>query len=213
MELVNQRVELWDLTESAVELIERAGRKCYKSEHLITETSANGFVRKLISRGHLSVLEHAKATVCWYTNRGVTHELVRHRIASYSQESTRYVNYGRKDIQFIKPVWVGKHFESDNCFVKSLKRAEDEYKMLLQYGWRPEQAREVLPNALKTEIVATYNFSMWRHVLKQRTAKVVHPQTRDLMLQTLKLLKNKIPVIFEDIELPAGAPGLQAVGT
>jgi thymidylate synthase (FAD) len=199
MEIVKQRVELWDITANAMELIERAGRKCYKSEHLITAESSNEFVRRLIRKGHLSVLEHAKATLCFVTNRGVTHELVRHRIASYSQESTRYVNYS-SNVTFIEPVWwKTTSAAAKDTFLKACRNAEKDYTSLVGLGWRPEEAREVLPNALKTEIVVTYNMSMWRHVLKVRTAKVVHPQTRDLMLTALDKLREKLPVIFEDI--------------
>lgn len=203
MELIDQKAELWDVTNNSIELIERAGRKCYKSEHLTTATSANDFVRKLVRKGHMSVLEHAKATLCFITNRGVTHELVRHRIASYSQESTRYVNYGGRDMDFIRPVWwTESTHRAQDAFEKGCCDSEACYKYLLDNGWRPEQAREVLPNALKTEIVVTYNLSMWRHVLKIRTAKVVHPQTRALMGMALHILKKELPVIFEDIEDP-----------
>lgn len=199
MEIVKQRVEVWDVTENAVELIERAGRKCYKSEHLMTAASSNEFVRKLIRRGHLSVLEHAKATLLFVTNRGVTHELVRHRIASYSQESTRYVNYKNK-MTFIEPVWWEASSDAaKTIFLESCKNDESTYIKLLNCGWRPEEAREVLPNALKTEIVVTYNMSMWRHVFRVRTAKVVHPQTRNLMLAALEKMREKLPVIFEDL--------------
>lgn len=199
MEIVCQQVEVWDVTANAMKLIERAGRKCYMSDHLATATSSNDFVRMLIRKGHLSVLEHAKATLCFTTNRGVTHELVRHRIASYSQTSTRYVNY-RRSVPFIEPVWwLSATEEAKTIFLESCKHDETTYNRLLDCGWRPEEAREVLPNALKTEIVVTYNMSMWRHVLKVRTSKVVHPQTRSLMLIALDKLKGILPVIFEDL--------------
>lgn len=125
---------------------------------------------------------HGFRTVRFITNRGVTHELVRHRPASYSQESTRYVNYGEKDMEFIKPVWWGNVDGMSNLeFVCAAEDSETYYELMLNKGWRPEQAREVLPNALKTEIVVTANLKEWRHILDLRTSNKAHPQIRALM--------------------------------
>ena len=125
---------------------------------------------------------HEYKTVRFITNRGVTHELVRHRPASYSQESTRYCNYGGKEMEFIRPVWWEESTKfGRNIFNIACEDSEHDYKQALKVGWRPEQAREILPNALKTEIVVTANLKEWAHILKLRTSKAAHPQIRALM--------------------------------
>lgn len=196
MILIDQSVELLQLTEAPEKLIEKAGRTCYKSEDKITDESAEKFCNMLIKRGHHSVIEHAVATMVFITNRGVTHELVRHRIASFSQESTRYVRYGGS-MEFIKPVWWPSVSEdSQKAFKDSLGHAEYYYKELLDQKWRPEQAREVLPNSLKTEIVVTANLREWRHILALRTSPAAHPQIIELMKMAKDILSEKIPVFF-----------------
>lgn len=193
-------------------LIEQAGRTCYKSEDKITEGTAPEFIERLIRKGHLSVIEHASATVKFVTNRGVTHELVRHRLASYSQESTRYVNYGGKPIEFIIPVWSdleeGEYKEEppdmnegDTSWYMAMNDCAIRYQDLLDMGWRPEQAREVLPNSLKTEIVMTANMREWRHVFQLRCSKAAHPQMKALMAPLLKEFQEREPSLFKDIEL------------
>jgi len=155
----------------------------------------------LIKRGHESVLEHVSASVRFVTNRGVSHELVRHRIASYSERSTRYVDYKTK-MEFIRPVWwddSGK--QAQTAFEQALGYSEKRYRFLREHGWHPEQAREVLPNALKTEIVVTANIREWRHIFKLRTSSKAHPQMRSLMLSCLDGFKKEIPVIFDDINV------------
>lgn len=197
--------------EEILKRIEIAGRICYKSEDKITEDSACCFVEMIIKRGHESVLEHEKLTVRFVCDRGVSHELVRHRIASFSQESTRYCNY-KGGVAFVIPPWViieAREFIgmeeppfSDNgsmLWFRNCLRSEIEYKGLLFHGWKPEQARSVLPNSLKTEIVVTANLREWRHILKLRTAPAAHPQMQELMIPLLKVLKYKLPVIFDDI--------------
>ena len=177
--------------------IEKAGRTCYKSEDRITEQSAKGFVRKLIERRHESVLEHESITVRFVCDRGVSHEIVRHRLASYSQESQRYVRYNG-DIEFINPRMPNaKAYEA---WKELCERAEETYKELLSYGVQPQQARSVLPNSTKTEIVMTANLREWRHFLKLRTAKAAHPQMRELTVPLLKELQERIPVVFDDIQ-------------
>lgn len=176
--------------------IEKAGRTCYKSEDRITDESATAFVRKLIERGHESVLEHESITVRFICDRGVSHEIVRHRIASFSQESQRYVRYNG-DIEFINPHMPNaKAYEA---WQELCERAEETYRELLSYGVQPQQARAVLPNSTKTEVVMTANLREWRHFLKLRTAKAAHPQMRELTVPLLKELQERIPVVFDDI--------------
>lgn len=199
MKIIEQSHEI--LHMDGLDLIERAGRTCYKSEENITEGSAPRFVKMLIRRGHEAMIEHGSATVKFITNRGVTHELVRHRVASFGQESTRYVNYGGKEMEFIRPVWS----EDEGGMLtwgRAMRYAEVAYQDLLDLGWRPEQAREVLPNSLKTEIVVTANYREWRHIFKLRaigTTGKPHPQMQALMLPVLEAFKGKLPALFGDL--------------
>lgn len=226
MKLIKQSFEVnWHTTPSDIaKYIERAGRVCYKSEDKITDDSAVNFCRRLIASGHESVLEHQSFTVKFITDRGVSHELVRHRIASFSQESTRYCNYSKdkfgNELTFIEPCWLEDYNYDGNTFNQlfrdSLRWAEAHYLNLLKKWedkipdkryktgfrnnpWTPQQARAVLPNALKTEIVVTANLREWRTILKQRTSNKAHPQMRDLMLPLLDYLKKVLPPFFEDI--------------
>lgn len=179
--------------------IERAGRTCYKSEDKITNDSAKAFCERIIRSGHYSVLEHVSISVRIVTNRGVSHELVRHRLASYSQESTRYCDYSGGDIQFIMPIWTGGDVMV-GPFVDACANAEQSYKALIDLGWTPQQAREVLPNALRTELVMTCNVREWRHFFKLRCSKRAHPQMRDLALSMLYGFRYQIPVLFDGLE-------------
>ena len=180
--------------------IERAGRTCYKSEAKITDDSAASFCRSLIKSGHHSVLEHASVSVRIITNRGVSHEIVRHRLASYSQESTRYCDY-TGEIVFIKPVWLDDYrdTETEQEFFFACEQAADNYNVLRQKGWSPQQSREVLPNALKTELVMTCNIREWRHFFTLRCSKAAHPQMRALALSMLAGFANVISTLFDDI--------------
>lgn len=184
--------------------IEHAGRTCYKSENRITEESAKTFVRKLIERGHESVLEHESITVRFICDRGITHEIVRHRLASYSQESTRYCNYsGDKfgnQITFIKPCFLEEGTGGYKLWKQAMFIAEKEYFDLLNWGCTPQEARSVLPNSTKTEIIMTANLREWRHFLKLRTATAAHPQMRELTVPLLEELQRQIPVVFDDIK-------------
>lgn len=177
--------------------IEKAGRTCYKSEDRITAESAEAFIRMLIERGHESVLEHESITVRFICDRGVSHEIVRHRLASYSQESQRYVRYN-DDIEFINPRMPNA--KAHEAWQELCERAEETYRELLSYGIQPQQARAVLPNSTKTEIVMTANLREWRHFLKLRTAKAAHPQMRELTVPLLRELQERIPIIFDDIK-------------
>lgn len=185
--------------------LELYGRNAYKSEDRITEDSAAKFLASIIKRGHESVLEHVSLTVRFICDRGVTHEIVRHRLVSYTQESTRYCNYFGRGIQFIKPCfWQLDDTTVDQyeLWKEAMKVAEQAYSTLIEMGATPEQARSVLPNSLKTEIICTANIREWRHILRLRTSKAAHPQMRELMAPLLLELQEKLPVLFGDIEVP-----------
>ena len=179
--------------------IERYGRTCYKSEDKITPDSARKFVEMILKGGHESVIEHEKITVRVVCDRGVTHEIVRHRLASYSQESTRYCNYKSKGLQVIEPLFFEKNSEKYQIWQEAMAVAERAYNKLIELGATPQEARSVLPNSLKTEIVITYNLREWRHFLKLRTSKRAHPQMREIAIPLLNEFKERIPVIFDDI--------------
>lgn len=183
--------------------IERAGRTCYKSEGRIGDGTAEKFIAAIIKRGHESVLEHEKVTVRFICDRGVTHELVRHRIASYSQESTRYCNYAQdkfgSELTFIKPCFWADNSENMKLWEDTMQSIENTYNKMIAAGAKPEEARSILPNSLKTEIVVTMNMREWRHYFKLRTSPAAHPQIREISIALLKEFKEKLPVLFEDI--------------
>ena len=183
-----------------LEIIEKAGRTCYKSEARITPGSSVNFVKNILNLQHESVLEHVVASVRFITNRGVTHELVRHRLCSFCHESTRYVKYGN-DMEFIKPVWWNDEYSEERrqIWIAAMEQSEKFYNDALKLGDKPEQAREVLPHSLKTEIVVTANLREWRHVFKLRCALNAHPQIRELMRNCLQGFKLEIPVVFDDL--------------
>ncbi|MFA5168949.1 MAG: FAD-dependent thymidylate synthase [Candidatus Omnitrophota bacterium] len=212
MILVKPSFDILHITDRPLELIEQAGRTCYKSEDRMTPESAFDFAEKILKRGHESVIEHVSATVKFVVDRGVSHEIVRHRLASYSQESTRYCDYSGGHIAFVIPPWVnikpnkyelppkGQPLMADWSWFLSTMEAEARYKHLRSLGWKPEQARSVLPNSLKTEIVMTANLREWRHFFKLRTAPSAHPQMREITVPLLKEMRLRIPVIFNDIK-------------
>lgn len=200
MKLIKQSYEILDYPKNALATIEKAARTCYQSESKIKPGSDVTLVRSLIGRGHHAMLEFGDITVKFITNRGVTHELVRHRLCSFVQESTRYVKYDG-NMEFIKPVWWEDSIDSQkDSFVHLCGVAEAGYLHLLAMGWQPQQAREVLPNALKTEIVVKANLREWRHIFSLRCTKAAHPQIRSLMTELLVELKQKIPLIFDDVK-------------
>jgi thymidylate synthase (FAD) len=210
MILVKPSHKILFLSSEPLKTIEAAGRTCYKSESKITEDSAEKFVSNIIKRGHHSVIEHAFMSVRFICDRGVTHELVRHRLAAYSQESTRYCNYSG-GITFVIPPWVAikegsydtvdvRPFSTDEEWINACQRAERTYIKLLSLDWSPQQARSVLPNSLKTEIVMTANLREWMHVFNLRCSKAAHPQIRELMIPLLEEVKTLVPVIFDDIK-------------
>lgn len=205
MRIIEPKVEIMTNidSENIMKNIELYGRVCYKSESYITEDSAEKFIRMIIKNGHESVLEHEKITVKFVCDRGVSHEIVRHRIASYSQESTRYCNYNKdkfgKEITVIKPCFWNKEQEQYQRWCDVMKMIEDNYNSLILLGAKPEEARSILPNSLKTEIVVTMNIREMRHFLRLRTSNRAHPQMRQVACMLLDLLKVKLPVLFEDI--------------
>ncbi len=194
MILVKPSHKILSSTVDPLELIELAGRTCYKSESKISKGSAEKFVEMVTKRGHHSVIEHAIVTVKIICDRGVTHEIVRHRLASYSQESTRYCNY-KGGVTFVIPPWVdieeGEHNEllligpiakSRDIWYDSCLKAELNYTELIRNGWSPQQARSVLPNSTKTEIIITANVREWRHIFTLRCSNASHPQMREVMI-------------------------------
>jgi thymidylate synthase (FAD) len=182
--------------EAILRKIEKAGRTCYKSEEKITPDSSRKFVAMIIKSGHDSVIEHEKVTVRIICDRGVTHEIVRHRLASYSQESTRYCNYNSKGIKVIKPIFFEEKYE---LWLKSMQQSADVYNAMIAAGAQPQEARSVLPNSLKTEIVVTFNLREWRHFFRLRCSKKAHPQMREVSIPLLQEFKRLIPVIFDEI--------------
>lgn len=187
-----------------VRTIERMGRICYKSEGGITEDSYQRFLRNLIARGHESVIEHEKISVLIVCDRGVSHEIVRHRIASYSQESTRYCNYSQdkfgNELTFIRPCFWSPDSQPYQIWAASMEAVERDYFRLLELGASPQEARSVLPNSLKTEIVVTMNLREWRHFFRLRTASAAHPQMRQTASALLRDFKDRVPVLFDDID-------------
>ena len=183
--------------------LETFGRTCYKSEDKITEQSASSFVKRLIAKGHLSVIEHFSITVKFVCDRGVTHELVRHRLASFSQESTRYANYSDEkfgsELTFIKPLFWDEGSHEYRCWYAAVGVAEAAYMDLLEMGARPEQARSVLPNSLKSELVMTCNLREWRHVLDLRSHPAAHPQMREIINPLKELFADYLPEVFGDL--------------
>lgn len=184
--------------------LERIGRVCYKSEDKITEDSYIPFLGRILRSGHESVIEHEKASVRAICDRGVSHELVRHRIASYSQESTRYCNYtGEKfggELTFIRPFFWAEDARQYEIWKRVMQQAEDAYAELLGLGATPQEARSILPNSLKTEIVMTMNMREWRHFFRLRLAPAAHPQMRELCGILLREFLGAIPLLFDEFE-------------
>lgn len=177
MRFVSPSVKLLHSTPDPELIIERAGRVCYKSESRITETSHVAFIRNLIARGHESVLEHASAGFLITADRGITHELVRHRLASFSQASTRYCRF-KDEIEVVKPSTLDEGGAAYDAWETSCLRAETCYNTMLSFGEKPEIARSVLPTCLASEICMTANFREWRHFLSLRLAPAAHPDMR-----------------------------------
>lgn len=190
-------------TDILLRNIEMYGRVCYKSENGITSDSAESFIRRIINSGHESVIEHEKITVKIICDRGVTHEIVRHRIASYSQESTRYCNYAKdkfgNELTFIKPCFWKENESAYDIWCEQMQSIENAYLHLIELGTPPEQARSILPNSLKTEIVVTMNLREWRHFFKLRTSTRAHPQMREISIPMFEKMRTILPPVFDDI--------------
>lgn len=205
MRIIEPSIEILDEIdgERIIKQLEKMGRVCYKSENRITETSAKEFISRILASGHESVIEHEKVSVRVICDRGVSHEIVRHRIASYSQESTRYCNYSKekfgKELTFIKPCFWEEESILYGMWVKQMQEVENCYNMMIENGAQPQEARSILPNSLKTEIVVTMNLREWRHFFKLRTSERAHPQMREIALKILRELNARIPVVFDDI--------------
>lgn len=203
MKIIEPRFEIIDLLDGneLLKRIERIGRVCYKSEASITSASAIKFVKNIVENGHESVIEHEKITVKIICDRGVSHEIVRHRIASYSQESTRYCNYYSdkfgNELTFIKPYFWDKDIAKYKIWEDTMLYIEKAYLLLIESGAKPQEARSVLPNSLKTEIIVTMNLREWRHFFKLRADKSAHPQMRQIALPLLKEFQKRVPVVFE----------------
>ncbi len=218
------------MPEDVMAHLERCGRTCYRSEGKIDdgrehrtvdgytgmqlvqvrEPSSHKLLRAIIKRGHESVIEHASATVRFVIDRGVSHELCRHRVGiALSQESTRYVRYDGeeegRELTFIRPCfWTDRQSPDEEVlrqtWATSMRQAEVQYLKLLQWKAKPEEARSVLPNSLRTTIVVTANLREWRHILRLRTSGRAHPQMREVMVPLLVEFKQRLPVLFEDFE-------------
>lgn len=193
--------------EELYKKLELAGRTCYKSEDRITEESAEKFIRGLLKRGHEAMIEHASITAKFVCDRGVSHEIVRHRLASFAQESTRYCNYSKdqfgREITVIQPCFWKFGTSEYNCWQYACEQSEKRYFELLKIGATPQEARSVLPNSLKTEIVITMNIREWRHFFRLRaigTTGAPHPQMQQVAQIAFDMFKENWPVLFEDLE-------------
>ncbi len=218
MKVVKQsyKIEHLDDPQTIISLIEKAGRTCYKSEDKIANNTAENFIRAIIKRGHESVLEHSSVTVRFVTSRQVSHELVRHRVASYSQESTRYNGYDKEkygsELTFIEPGF-GNPVASDcgpyYVWLTAMEQIESAYMNLRSQGIQPQQAALILPNSLKTEIVMTCNLRELRHIFRMRCSRAAHPQMQELMWPLLEDMVEKLPCLFEDILVELTPGGVQ----
>lgn len=206
MRIISPSFEIINRPDGAEVLrhLEICGRVCYKSEDSISEKSAEKLIRHMLSRGHESPIEHFSVSVRIICDRGVSHEWVRHRIASFSQESTRYCNYSKakfgKELTFIKPYFAESNNELYSKWKKAMQSAEEAYLSMLELGAKPEDARSVLPNSLKTEFICTMNLREWRHFFNLRCAIAAHPAMREISIPLLKEFQKMIPVLFEEFQ-------------
>lgn len=205
MKIINADVEFITPIDGDVILkrLEQCGRVCYKSESNITDTSSRKFIAGIIKRGHEAVLEHCSFTVKFICDRGVSHEIVRHRLAAYCQESTRYCNYSKEgfgsEITVIKPCFWNEDDDLFDLWHNLCAMAERQYLYMLECGATPQEARSVLPNSLKTEVVMTADIREWRHFLKLRCSPAAHPQMREVAMILLDKVHSLIPICFDDI--------------
>jgi len=208
--------------DKILKYLEKIGKVCYKSESTITEDSAQQFIKSIILRGHESVIEHVSITVRVNCDRGVVYEIIRHRLASYSQSSTRYCNFSKdkfgNEITVINPFfWECEDYKREYCecmagirvcsncekykiWEETMEYVEEQYMRLIRSGATAQEARTILPNSLETEIVITMNLREWRHFFKLRTSQEAHPQMREISIPILEEFKRKLPIIFDDIK-------------
>lgn len=193
---------------SELQFLEKIARKCYKSEDKISENgeSAKRLVGSLIKSKHEAMLEHMSLSVLFICDRGISHEIVRHRMASFAQESTRYCNYSKGkfggEVTFVRPYNMNSDSTEFAIWESTMLTAERNYMELLNHGISPQIARSVLPNSLKTELVMTANLREWRHFLNLRAAGSTgapHPQMLEITIPLLIELQHIIPVVFDDI--------------
>lgn len=217
MRLIKPKVEILDRfkRQQIIGRIATVARTCYKSENMRTADRDAALIKRLIESKHEAMLEFVDVTVKFTCDRGVSHELVRHRLASYAQESTRYCNYSKdkfgNELTFIIPSWIteSEYILNKDCmsmekydtgyFIRALKEAEESYFTLLNQGWKPQQARMVLPMSIKTEINMKCNLREWRHFFNLRCSQAAHPDIRVLALDLLKQFHERIPIIFDDL--------------
>ena len=183
--------------------VEKCGRICYLSEPKDPEGSTDKFIRMLIKNGHESPLEHGGCTFKIVTDRAISQEVVRHRLASYSQESTRYCNYANgkfsREITVIESSGLAENEARE--WLDAMEHLERTYLLMIDSGMKPEKARDVLPLCLKTELMMTANFREWRHFLKLRGSRMAHPGIRKIAKQIYEVFQRAIPVLVEDIEI------------
>jgi thymidylate synthase (FAD) len=201
MKIVQPSFEIIDHSNLTT-TIEIGGRTCYKSEDKICDGSADPFIEKIKNFKHESVLEHGIVTVRFVCDRGVSHELVRHRLASFSQESTRYCNYAKgkfgNEITVVEPQSVLTQRQYD-CWMYTMEGIEEQYLEMVRLGCSAQQARSVLPNSLKTEVVVSANPREWRHIFTTRTHRDAHPDMVASMRPVLREFRARWPVLFNDV--------------
>ncbi|MEA2059941.1 MAG: FAD-dependent thymidylate synthase [Thermodesulfobacteriota bacterium] len=183
--------------------LELAARTCYKSEDKIDRGTAHDLLRRLLKTGHESVIEHISISVRIVCDRGISHEIVRHRLCSFSQESTRYANYSRekfgREITVIRPFFWEVNSDQYLIWKEAMEACEQAYLALLARGAKAQEARSVLPNSLKTDLIVTANIREWMHIFNLRCSLSSHPQMRQIMVPLLKEFYNRIPVFFESL--------------
>jgi thymidylate synthase (FAD) len=181
--------------------IEYYARISHRSEEKQTSESWRRFLESIVlQHGDWSVIEHEKATVIFRVDRGITHEIVRHRLFSYTQESTRFVNYGKREIEFIEPVFSSGVDAAPLRWSASMREAEMNYLELLEVKQPPQMARSVLPNATASSIAMTGNLRSWRHFFIMRTTAETHPDLKRVSIPLLEEFKNRIPLLYDDLE-------------
>lgn len=195
MKIIEASYDIVAWPQDALQRIEAAGRTCYKSEDRTTETSASAFVRRLVESHHESVLEHVSATVRFIVDRATSHQLVRHRLMSVSQESQRYCDYEKKGLIFVRPCQFRDGTAEFEIWRQAMSQTEQSY-LDLRDSSAPQAARSVLPNSTKTELVVTANFRQWRHILRERTSHAADLQMRGVMLPLREEMAGRCPEVF-----------------